>query len=460
MMEAGYGAQRRQQLVELVDYPRETVSIELKEWMDLGDSEVRAHIARELLALANHGGGFLIFGFADGEESEPKPLEPIQDLTTYSQDAINSIVERYAEPRFEVTVSFVGRSDGHSTHPVIEVPSDTDTPIRAARDGPERRHVTQHTYYTRQPGAQSAPIRTGREWDVLIDRCIRARREDLVERMRELLEGAQPSAEIDGAVAVAVDRSLADFIGIARSRFEELIGAEPDSGYPEPYQYGTWYFAYRVLGARHLELSELRTVLQDVVGHETGWPAWWWPGRTEVTPHPWEGRIECWMTGGTFADSGHSDYWLADPDGLLILLRGYDDDATDRGAPRDPGTLMDLTLPTWRVGECLLHAERYAAAVAEEPESAQVEVEAHWEGLKGRDLATWAEPMRMMSPHPNRAQDAVTSRLRVQADGISARLPELVKELVRPLYESFDFFQPPDSMYREELDRLRGRRNR
>jgi hypothetical protein len=457
-MEAGSGEQWRQQLVELVDHPRESLSIELKEWVDPSDGATKAHLARELLALANHGGGYLIFGFADGEEGEPRSLGPADDLSIYSQDAMNSIVERFAEPRFEVTVSFVPRSDGASTHPVVIVPSDTDTPIRAARDGHERQHVTQHTYYTRQPGAQSAPIRTGREWDVLIDRCIRARREDLVERIREVVEGVQPSEEVEGGVAV--DRSLADFIGLAKRRFEEVIGAEAGATYPEPYEQGTWYVAYRVVGARHLGLGDLRTVLQNVVGHETGWPAWWLPTMADSAPRPWEGRIECWMRGGAFTDAAHSDYWLVDPDGFLFLLRGYDDDAESRGAPQEAGRLMDLTLPTWRVGECLLHAERFAAATTDDPGDAEVEVEVHWDRLQGRQMTAWASPMRWMSAHPNRAQDSVTTRLRVRADSISERLPELVKELVAPLYESFDFFQPPDSMYREELEQLRGRQNR
>lgn len=239
-MEAGPGEQRRQQLVELVDRPRESLSIELKEWVDTSDAATKAHLARELLALANHGGGYLIFGFADAGEDEPRSLGPAEDLSLYSQDAMNSIMERYAEPRFEVTVSFVTRSDGSATHPVVLVPSDTDTPIRAARDGPDRQHVTQHTYYTRQPGAQSAPIRTGREWDVLIDRCIRARREDLVERIREVVEGVQPIGEVEGGVTV--DRSLADFIELGKRRFDEVVGAEPGATYPEPYEHGTWYF--------------------------------------------------------------------------------------------------------------------------------------------------------------------------------------------------------------------------
>ena len=46
-------------LNDLIDVPRETLEIELKEWLDLSEPVVRANIARHLAALANHGGAHL-----------------------------------------------------------------------------------------------------------------------------------------------------------------------------------------------------------------------------------------------------------------------------------------------------------------------------------------------------------------------------------------------------------------
>ena len=52
-------------LKDLIENPRENEGIELKSWVDLDDAYQRAQLARHLAALANHGGGYLIFGFKD-----------------------------------------------------------------------------------------------------------------------------------------------------------------------------------------------------------------------------------------------------------------------------------------------------------------------------------------------------------------------------------------------------------
>ncbi len=51
----------RPDLQALVENPREVLEIEIKDWVDLTDKFVRADIARHIAALANNGGGHLIF---------------------------------------------------------------------------------------------------------------------------------------------------------------------------------------------------------------------------------------------------------------------------------------------------------------------------------------------------------------------------------------------------------------
>jgi hypothetical protein len=454
---SGFSAERRQQLVELVDWPREDIGVEVKNWLDLDSRMARADVACALLALANSGGGFLVMGFDQDESGFVMALPLPDDLAKYGQDAINGIVAHYAEPIFEVLVELVPRTDGASTHPVIIVPGDLDTPVRARRDGPERQHVTQNTYYIRRPGPQSAPIQTGREWDELLDRCIRTKRELLIDRIREIIEG--PNA-LEAAPDPAADERLREFEALALTRWEQLAQTELEEGFPGRYRYGTWSVSYQLRGQiRELSLAALLETLRTVVGHETGWPTWWVPDSEDIAPRPWEGRIECWMAKGTvFTDSSHADYWLADRSGQLFLLRGYEDDSQTQGAPEQPGTLLDATIPIWRTGECLLHVERFARAVAEAPESADVDIAVHWRGLANRRLSGWSSRNRFIPQSPNRGQDDARSRLVVPATQISDRLPELVQRLTTPLYETFSFFEPPPQMIREELETLRSRR--
>lgn len=46
----------RPDLQALVENPRESREVEIKDWIDLKDNVARANIARHIAALANHGG--------------------------------------------------------------------------------------------------------------------------------------------------------------------------------------------------------------------------------------------------------------------------------------------------------------------------------------------------------------------------------------------------------------------
>ena len=60
-------------LDDLINEPRETLDVEVKEWLDLTDNDHRAMIAKEIIALANHGGGFLVIGFKEKPDGTFQP---------------------------------------------------------------------------------------------------------------------------------------------------------------------------------------------------------------------------------------------------------------------------------------------------------------------------------------------------------------------------------------------------
>ena len=189
------------------------------------------------------------------------------------------------------------------------------------------------------------------------------------------------------------------------------------------------------------------------------------PTRDEIAPYPYEGVVECWLRetrsdllfseprSDNFRFTAHSDFWRASPKGMMFLLRGYQED----GSPRiEPGTIVDVTLPIWRTGECLLHAQRLAIALG--GESTSVVIRVTWRGLLGRTLASWANPRRMfLLPESPSKQDSVTSEITVSTEQISSTLPEIVRTLTAPLYEVFGFFVMPSNVIQEELLNMRRR---
>ena len=108
--------------------------------------------------------------------------------------------------------------------------------------------------------------------------------------------------------------------------------------------------------------------------------------RPEFEPHVVEGSVEAWI-GRHFRDrfardSAHCDFWRAHPAGVFFLVRGYDEDASTSVLP---ATIVDITLPIWRIGEAMLYASRIARAYAENPE---IEIHCRFTNLKDRRLGS------------------------------------------------------------------------
>ena len=184
----------RNRLSDLLLEPREALDVEIKNWLDLaGNNEHKATLAKALLALANHGGGFVIIGLTETDTGVETATGRPATLEAYSQDVVNGIVHNYAEPPFHCSVQFVPHPTSDVTHPIIGVPGGNRVPIRAKRDGPNSQIVQQHDVYIRRPGPQSETPRTAREWDELFTKCLDGRRDELLDRIRDLLIGIPPS---------------------------------------------------------------------------------------------------------------------------------------------------------------------------------------------------------------------------------------------------------------------------
>jgi hypothetical protein len=442
-------------LADLLVDPREDLDCEIKNWLDLVDSgDAKATFAKAVIALANHGGGFIVFGLvqvASGfEEATGRP----STLDGYDQDLINGIVLNYCDPSLHCQVHFVPAPSG-AVHPVVTVPGGHRVPVRAKRASPDGKTVQNHFIYMRKPGPRSEIPQTALEWDQLLGRCFQNRRDEMFDQIRSLISGAVPQAP----VPPEPDR-LVDWMQRSRTRWTKLTAALPqDTGPRMPH--GRYSFGYEIVGERKpIALAQLPDVLRNSVVRHTGWPPFWLPTRSGITPYAMEDAIECWIGGDTESspehrDAAHADFWRISPSGYAYLIRGYQEDALGDRQGRQtyaPGKAFDLTIPVWRVGETLLHAERLAANLFEE--AATIKFTAVYEGLAGRELVN-LDGRRLLFEGKTARQDAITLSTHVSVQSISANLPEIVQPLLEPLYALFDFFAPSASMVSEEIGRMR-----
>ena len=450
-----------QRLQDLLLYPGEDLDKEYKDWLDLSSERDRANLAKALLAIANHGGGYVILGYVQKEgKLEANLPAPSDRLKHYSQDVVNSIVDKYAKPPFHCKFSLIPYPQTAECFPMIEVPGDQKVPIRAKRDGPNGEHVQRNTYYIRRQGPKSESPQRSDEWEALIGRCVRKAREELVSHFRNIVYGIGPQMEGPSAGATEPEK-IKRWISEGRERWADLVGEKLSAERPSRYQHGTWTFSYLITGDLTIpDFSQLESVLKRVEGHETGWPVWWVPdlSYTVEPPYPRNGILECWLKDARPPDSAHSDFWRASPEGKMFLLRGYQEDSTPDKV--SPGKYLWAETPIWGVGECLLHARRLSAILGDE--EAEITFSCSWEGLAGRTLRYWnaekdEETWFDQTKRTCHQRSVESPLLTVSSKDVEPNLPEIIKDVTKVLYQAFRFYEPEMNLFQRETAKIRKR---
>ncbi len=119
------------------------------------------------------------------------------------------------------------------------------------------------------------------------------------------------------------------------------------------------------------------------------------------------------------------------------------------------GTIFDISLPTWRLGETLLHSASMAGQFG--ADQARVVLVAEWVGLTDRCLAAFSNRRKSLHDIYTAKQDTFRTELEVQADQINDGLAESVHRTLHPLYEIFGFFDLPRELVSSELAEMTGR---
>ena len=240
-------------------------------------------------------------------------------------------------------------------------------------------------------------------------------------------------------------------------RWRALVDRLPADA-PARFPHGWYQIDYALVGdLRSVGLPEYEAMLRQSVPRKTGWPAFLFPARSELGPRDVDGSIECWLaTPGvdrSLDDAAHGDFWRALPTGRQFLIRGYQEDGQETFPP---ASIFDITLPVWRLGEALLHAETLATLLRKnEAAPVAVQFRAIYKGLSGRVLRSWANPMSdlLLEGHAARSDEAVLETT-VPADDITGRLGQHLFPMIASLYERFGITGLTVSRVQAEAERM------
>jgi|HubBroStandDraft_6_1064221.scaffolds.fasta_scaffold39732_4 hypothetical protein len=453
-----------EELEPLLTAPAEALDVEYKTWLDLkGNDEHKAILAKAAIAIANEGGGHIVIGMREERPnlvSEPRPAE----IAAYDQDMVNQIIRRFASPHFHCKLTIRRHPDTGYEHAVIGVPGGFGFPVMS-KSGTPQNSIRPHLCYMRKPGPESSPPENQADWERLLNRCLRNRREDMLDAIRTIVEGGVPPP---AALEKTDAERQASFAESSRARWKTLT-SNLDPNAPERCPQGRYELDYALLGDfEQPGLRNLVDILRRAVIRASGWPEFQIPPHAEFQPAAIDDGIECWLgmphPKRWFHDSAHADFWRASPEGRMFLLRGYIEDSPSilaqlpgrDGQSFEPGTTFDLSNTSWSVGECFLHATNVASILAPDRDL-RVVLRARWYGLAGRRLASIGNTRWIFQDYVCR-QDEYATETTVEIARISDNLPEIVGPLITPLYERFGFFPLPPTLVAEELVKMRERR--
>lgn len=396
------------ELAALIVAKSEALEVEYKAWMDTSLPEAKAKLARHLAALANHGGGYLIFGVDDKTKIPQGSTELSSKL--FDEDAISAIVKRYLDPRFQCRVERVKYND--IEYPVVIVPSHGARPVIAIADGPsdDKRQpigIREGSIYIRSPGPESIAIRRPDDWTALLERCLTHRADLLASIMRQAIgKPSKPSSAAVDLLKVACHATAESFV----AQIRDVIAKVDEKDQPRVRNMADNFavLGYALVGEEgdlvRIENPRSLNSRADVGMHQHayfGWSAFLPLHVPERAPQlrvrELLGQDRSYLEGMQIAKSAilsaAFDYWRIYEDGVCCSVESYREDFK---WPVEHRALI-VRLCLVKLHSVLAHARLVGQ---EMPSLGKVVVHMEWKGISGRmlmwDRHTLVSPARVV----------------------------------------------------------------
>jgi len=413
-------------IVSLLANSKESLEVEIKGWLDLSSSRDKATLAKAALALANHGGGVIILGLSEvdgGYISEANPYR------SYDTDLINSSISQYSEPPFHCELHSIDHPETGNRHFVVVVPDTLRVPVMTKKGSEifEPRKV-----FIRKPGPKSEEIMDAAEWQTVMDKIQRLNSNDLSKR-NELTD----------------QQALTDFQIESHARWRHLSKELPNDHLGK-LRNGYFEIAFSMLGLEHdLSLNELKSAMNEASAKCSS--IYFLFKDVDRRAKPFGRSIE-----SSFLDQlgrpfsmYELSYWRSTVDAKFYLIRGYQEDADDHH-PK-----FFYTVPIWRIGRSLDYAATICRLLGE---NLQFMFSANYTGLIGRELFDTENVRYFGSPFQRYVcadSDVALQTIQLSPKRVNDSLPDVLYNLLLPLYEQFSFFELPKDVVAKEVQEMR-----
>lgn len=411
-------------------------------WDERTDRRTCCGLAKDIMSIANSGGGYIVVGVAEAEPGHftPQGLSPEQ-VASFESSRINRFVNNYASPPVNTIVrrvEYMGQ-----TYVVIAIPGFPDTPHICQQSFGDR-VLTAPTIYIRTANNESAPVADASDLRAVVDRALRNRKQELLTAIEAILSGA-------GRHAGQSDMSVYDAqIKDADRRFTEIGPKSADR-----YDGYLTVIAYPVRPIQdQFLLQELRTAAEEADSVYAG-------NRFIPTSHepelmyPCDHGLEFSVTSEDQSLLGARQYfWRLHESGLLFRKELLWEEVHERDR-NGPKTLSFIGL-VWHAARVVDGVVRlYQALRVSDPQ--RVSVTLRLSGTQGRRIFNY-DPHRILDAEYVSRMDVVEVTRSVTLAEWQADLRNHAVAISAEVFNRFGWWDPNPRVLRQIVDDVLDRR--
>jgi hypothetical protein len=272
---------------------------------DEASKKACCEIVKDILALANTNGGWLVVGVSETASGFAfKGLTPDQ-AKSFDTTRLNRFVQNYADPPVNCHVHKVTLDD--KLFVVLQVPPFPDTPHVCQKEFPDV--LAACAIYVRTDNNESAPLKRSADFRNVVERAVKNKGDQLLTSVRTILtSGLHPPEPPD------VERYEKQ-IAIAAARWHEL---NPYKDKPYAYRQ-TAFFPARYQEER-FDLATLRKMAENACVDFRGWPFLFiHHSRPDLTYTIEDGLETCMVDKNPFNGGDEFHFWQLRQSGLLFV---------------------------------------------------------------------------------------------------------------------------------------------
>ena len=405
------------------------------------DKKACCEIIKDILAMANTKGGFIVIGVEDTKSGFNRiGLTPEQNASFQSEE-INRFVQRYAEPPINTTLSKL-KDDGKS-FVIISIPQFNSIPHICKIDFPGV--LTKPTLYVRTDNNESAPIATTSDFHALIESAISKREQSILTAIRSIIKGYEPDKDRNQTI----NDQYTNQISHAIKTFEDKNPLKEKNyiGYRE-----VTFQPMSSFDNKRFEIPKLKEAIKQASVNFKGWPFVFVSGDPKELYVIQDG-IESFVAFTDFNSNDRIDFWRLYTSGLFYYRTLMWEES--QVSKEHKGSTMDFIALTCYVAEAInsLALLYSALGINEEPITARFRVT----GTDNRMLTSYDTSRSLSAAYIAMIPEIVEERT-YNLNEWKAGILDLSVDIIKSICLKFNWDSPSVSVFKKDIENLFSRK--